>query len=221
MTDERRTSPPAALATGESGLAGRQLQLLARTRDGDRAGLGHGRTQRACLDRRSARAQHGTVRGAGLDASLPGVGDARPARCRQLDRLLATGDAAELRAETLQTGYSLARLLAALPRIDRAMADALLARKEIPLPTAFTCAAVLWDIPAADALVAYLWSWAENQVLAAVKAIRSGRRRGNGCLWRWVIRSGAWPTRWLVSRTKPLAASRRERLSRATRMRSR
>jgi urease accessory protein len=40
------------------------------------------------------------------------------------DFFLATRDAAELRAETLQTGYSLARLLAALPRIDRAMADA-------------------------------------------------------------------------------------------------
>lgn len=95
---------------------------------------------------------------------------------------LATRDAAELRAETLQAGRSLARLLVGLPVNDRAAADALMARTDVPLPTAFTCAAVLWHIPAVDALVAYLWSWAENQVLAAVKAIPLGQTAGQQVL---------------------------------------
>lgn len=95
---------------------------------------------------------------------------------------LATRDAAELRAETLQMGRSLARLLVELPGIDYATTDALMARTEIPLPTAFTCAATVWRIPAADGLVAYLWSWAENQVLAAVKAIPLGQTAGQRML---------------------------------------
>jgi urease accessory protein len=46
---------------------------------------------------------------------------------------------------------------------------------EISFPAAFTFAVAQWKLPAAQALVAYLWSWSENQVMAAVKAVPLGQ----------------------------------------------
>ena len=90
------------------------------------------------------------------------------------DFFLASRESAELRAETLQMGHSLAKLLADLG-------------VEVPveqpaLPTAFACAARAWNIPERDALVAYLWSWLENQVMAAVKALPLGQTAGQKIL---------------------------------------
>ena len=42
-----------------------------------------------------------------------------------------------------------------------------------------------WAIPAEDALAAYLWAWAENQVMAALKAVPLGQTAGQRCCWRW------------------------------------
>src|SRR5882672_146993 len=88
---------------------------------------------------------------------------------------LASRETAELRAETVQMGYSLAKLL---PRLEAG---------EVPLeepsfPAAFTYAVAAWRIDAHDALVAYLWSWSENQVLAAVKALPLGQTDGQRML---------------------------------------
>jgi urease accessory protein len=90
------------------------------------------------------------------------------------DFFLAARESAELRAETLQMGHSLAKLLAALG-------------VEVPidqpaLPTAFACAARAWNIPERDALVAYLWSWLENQVMAAIKVLPLGQTAGQKIL---------------------------------------
>jgi urease accessory protein len=88
---------------------------------------------------------------------------------------LASRDTAELRAETAQMGYSLARLL---PQLDAG---------EVPLqepsfPAAFAHAVVAWGIDPQEALVAYFWSWLENQVLAAVKALPLGQTDGQRML---------------------------------------
>jgi urease accessory protein len=90
---------------------------------------------------------------------------------------LASRESAELRAETVQMGYSLAVLLRELDKTD--VFDAW---HEVSFPAAFTYAAACWHIDAQEALVAYLWSWAENQVLAAVKAVPLGQAAGQRML---------------------------------------
>lgn len=99
----------------------------------------------------------------------------------QVDRLnalfLASRETAELRAETVQMGYSLARLLAEL---DAGTALSTLA--EPAFPAAFAFAAQRWRIDLHDALTGYLWSWLENQVMAAIKAIPLGQTDGQRML---------------------------------------
>jgi urease accessory protein len=87
-------------------------------------------------------------------------------------RFLATRETAELRAETVQMGYSLTRLVVelGLPSVK-----ALATLDEPAFPTAFAFAAARWSIEPRDALAAYLWSWMENAVLAAVKCVPLGQ----------------------------------------------
>lgn len=92
---------------------------------------------------------------------------------------LASRETAELRAETVQMGYSLARLLGDLPDFP---ASALAAHASPSLPLAWSCAAATWAIPAQDAVAGYLWAWAENQVMAAVKAVPLGQTAGQRLL---------------------------------------
>jgi urease accessory protein len=40
-----------------------------------------------------------------------------------------------------------------------------------------------WNIPATEALVAYLWSWLENQVMAAIKLVPLGQTEGQRLLF--------------------------------------
>lgn len=99
----------------------------------------------------------------------------------------AARETAELRAETLQMGYSLRRLCVELGEFDKGALAELQTMEEIVFPAAFTFVATQWEIPERDALVAYLWSWLENQVMAALKAIPLGQTDGQ----RLLLRSGA------------------------------
>src|SRR5882762_5221664 len=65
------------------------------------------------------------------------------------DLFLASRETAELRAETLQMGYSLCRLLGELG-VER------LPQGEVAFPTAFACAARAWEIEPRAAVQAYL-----------------------------------------------------------------
>ncbi len=109
------------------------------------------------------------------------------ASVRELDDwFLAARETAELRAETLQMGYSMRRLMAELGA-DACGFDAQALRElkdmgEISFPAAFTFAVAQWDLPAREALVAYLWSWLENQVMAALKAVPLGQTDGQRML---------------------------------------
>ena len=108
-----------------------------------------------------------------------------PAEVRRLDEWFrVTRETAELRAETLQMGYSLRRLCVELGEFEPAPLGQLAAIREIAFPTAFTFAAVQWQIPSRDALIAYLWSWLENQVMAALKAVPLGQTDGQRLLLR-------------------------------------
>jgi len=88
---------------------------------------------------------------------------------------IASRETAELRAETLQMGHSLCRLLAELGFTD-------LPTGEVAFPTAFAIVARRWNIEPRAALIAYLWSWLENQVMAAVKAVPLGQTAGQRIL---------------------------------------
>lgn len=87
---------------------------------------------------------------------------------------IASRESAELRAETLQMGESLAKLLRELG-------------VEVPFaspafPAAYACAVRHWGIEPRAALTAYLWSWLENQVMAALKAVPLGQTAGQKIL---------------------------------------
>lgn len=105
-------------------------------------------------------------------------GDA-PAAARWNAFFLASRETAELRAETVQMGYSLARLLADLGGDG---GERLGAIDEISYPTAFAAAAAAWNIDEPGALRAYLWAWVENQVMAAVRAVPLGQTDGQRLL---------------------------------------
>jgi urease accessory protein len=98
---------------------------------------------------------------------------------------LASRETAELRAETVQMGYSLARLLHELDDAGDGCATAfkqLQSLDEPAYPAAYACAATQWQIEPTTALTAYLWSWLENQVMAALKAVPLGQTNGQKIL---------------------------------------
>ena len=88
---------------------------------------------------------------------------------------LASRESAELRAETVQMGYSLNRLFK-----DLGLGEVPL--EEPSFPAAFAYAAAQWKIEPEAALQAYLWAWIENQVMAALKAVPLGQTDGQRML---------------------------------------
>ena len=95
---------------------------------------------------------------------------------------LAGRDCSEAHAESLQMGYSLARLARELEEFD----SLFLARLERLAPVSFAAAfagvAVAWGIAAAPAAQTYAWAWVENQVSAAMKAVPLGQVAGQRML---------------------------------------
>ncbi|MCB1940806.1 MAG: urease accessory protein UreF [Candidatus Accumulibacter sp.] len=93
---------------------------------------------------------------------------------------LASRESSELRAETVQMGYSLRRLLHELD--DLPLPPAFDAMSEVAFPVAWALAAEVWAVPVRDSLTGYLWSWCENQVMAALKAVPLGQAAGQRLL---------------------------------------
>jgi urease accessory protein len=125
---------------------------------------------------------HGIGRGEAvyLVHMLVAWGDRDDAALARLDEdFLASRESTELRAETLQMGHSLRRLLDDLAGAPAGRLDGF-AQPSFPL--AWSCVAAAWAIPAEDALAAYLWAWAENQVMAALKAVPLGQTAGQRLL---------------------------------------
>ncbi len=109
------------------------------------------------------------------------LGDADGA-ARWNDTFVASRDTSELRAETLQMGGSLASLLADLGEFDPTALAPLAAVEAPAYVTAAAFAAAAWRIPPRAALTGYCWSWTENQVLAAIKAVPLGQVAGQRML---------------------------------------
>jgi urease accessory protein len=91
---------------------------------------------------------------------------------------LASRETAELRAETQQMSHSLRRLIDDLrdPLPDGAVSQTL------TFAATWTWLATRWDIVPTDALAAWVWSWAENQTMAALKAVPLGQAAGQRIL---------------------------------------
>jgi len=98
------------------------------------------------------------------------------------ERFIAARDTAEFRAETIQMGYSLGKLVVDLQIADSSLLNLLEGQPEIPLPCALACAAVALGVPHDAALLGMLFSWAENQVLVCVKSVPLGQVAGQRLL---------------------------------------
>jgi urease accessory protein len=95
---------------------------------------------------------------------------------------LATRETHELRAQTQQMGRSMLELL----RLHRPEDDRLATLGALPpaWPIAFALAAVQTGADAPASLLAFGFSWAENQVQAALKAVPLGQSAGQRILAR-------------------------------------
>lgn len=98
---------------------------------------------------------------------------------------LASRESAELRAETVQMGFSLRRLLHDLRDDSLAkLAEALHPVPEVAFPTVWAGIAAAWQLAPDASMTAYLWAWAENQVMAALKSVPLGQAAGQRILAR-------------------------------------
>jgi urease accessory protein len=106
------------------------------------------------------------------------------ARIANLNRwMLATRETAELRAQNEQMGRSMLEWLR--QRGDDPRVATLAALEPAPTwPLAFALATVHTGAEARDALLAFGFSWAENQVQAALKAVPLGQSAGQRILAR-------------------------------------
>jgi urease accessory protein len=95
---------------------------------------------------------------------------------------LAQRETAELRAETLQMGHSLARLLRDLDEIPTTLKATLASLGEVAYPTVWAAAAAFWNLDEHASAQAYLWASLENQVMAAVKLVPLGQTAGQKIL---------------------------------------
>ncbi|MGB7184867.1 MAG: urease accessory UreF family protein [Burkholderiaceae bacterium] len=102
--------------------------------------------------------------------------------CSRLNKLyLASRESAELLAETRQMGFSLLRLIAGrtVSGGNQRQAQQLLDTNTVcSLPWAWAIAADALQLNPDQALNAYLWSWSENQIAAAIKAVPLGQQSG-------------------------------------------
>lgn len=98
------------------------------------------------------------------------------------ERFIAARDTNEFRAETIQMGYSLNKLVLDLKIADDSLQKIMANQAEIPLPTAFAYAAIAMEISHESALLGLLFSIVENQVLVCVKSVPLGQISGQRLL---------------------------------------
>jgi urease accessory protein len=99
------------------------------------------------------------------------------------EEFLASRESAELRSATVQMGFSMRALLGSLPELPVALLEPLRAMVEPSLPCVWSGLAMAWEVSVTDSLLAYAWTWAENQVLVAMKTVPIGQSAGQRILW--------------------------------------
>ena len=103
------------------------------------------------------------------------------------ERAIAARETAEMRAESLQMGHSLGRWLQAVcpdPGQDDWIAQHL---HPLSLPVAWALAARRMALATDEAVLSWLWSFAENQVAVLMKAMPMGQMTAQRLL------RGLWP----------------------------
>jgi urease accessory protein len=110
--------------------------------------------------------------------------------------LIASRETGELRAEDRHLGSALLRVLAEM-QVSTPLFGASPAKHPVGVAhaTAFGLACAHWDVEAADALRTFAWSWAENQVLAAVKLVPLGQSAGQRLLHTLIDRLDEYAVR--------------------------
>ena len=91
------------------------------------------------------------------------------------ERAIAARETAEMRAESMQMGHSLGRWLVAVcpePQQDAWIAQHL---QPLSLPVAWALAASRLGLAAPDAVLGWLWAFAENQASVLMKAMPMGQ----------------------------------------------
>lgn len=96
---------------------------------------------------------------------------------------LASRESLELRQETEQMGWSLAQLALALRWHDERRQAVLSSLKPVCLPAAFAYSAGGLGVDQESCVSAYCFSWAENQVAAAIKSVPLGQNAGQNILF--------------------------------------
>jgi urease accessory protein len=93
--------------------------------------------------------------------------------------LIASRETSELRAEDRHLGRSLAKVLAeaGVPNAREWQT-----RSDATFATLFSLGCTHWHVGMDQCAWGYLWAWAENQVLAAVKAVPLGQSAGQRML---------------------------------------
>jgi urease accessory protein len=94
--------------------------------------------------------------------------------------LLAARETGELLYEDRQMGQALAKLLQSLA--VSLPADWQVLPEKLSFAGVFALAAAGWQVDARQTALGYLWSWCENQVMAAVKLIPLGQTAGQRML---------------------------------------
>lgn len=101
----------------------------------------------------------------------------------KLDAYFQSGrDTSEALAESRQMGYSLRRLLNDVGTLPEAFMDKINVLETPSFPIVYAGVANVWNISAQEMLHAYAWSWAENQVSAAMKTVPLGQVAGQKIL---------------------------------------
>lgn len=101
--------------------------------------------------------------------------------------LCAARESRELALEDRQLGLALARVLA-----EQGVDEAARFREGGAYATLFALACVRWGVSEQDALSAYLFAFAENQVSCAIKLVPLGQSAGQRILARIIGRVDAW-----------------------------
>ncbi len=97
------------------------------------------------------------------------------------EELYALRETAEFRLESVQMGHSMTKLFAQWPQGAALKA---LSIEQWTYPASYAALAAISGVDETMALTAYLWSWVENQALAAVKIIPLGQIDGQTLLHR-------------------------------------
>jgi urease accessory protein len=98
------------------------------------------------------------------------------------EEFLSTRESAEIRAAAVQMGFSLCSLVCSLPDVPTGIVDTLRSIREPSLPCVWSATTTAWAIEKRESVMGYLWTWTENQVLVAMKAVPIGQSAGQRVL---------------------------------------